>query len=177
MQVVLIYGHAASGKHTIGARLSRRLNLPLFHNHLTVDLAKTLFEFGTVGFNRLRATIWQAAFNEAASADRSFIFTFHPEATVDPQLIRDLVATVEASGGRVHFVELKCPTATVLTRISNESRARFGKLIDADLYVEIEKRGGFEFPHLPTALVTIDTSAVDVDAAVRQIEEALSRVA
>jgi hypothetical protein len=30
---------------------------------------------------------------------------------------------------------------------------------------------------LPTALVTIDTSTVDVDAAVRLIEEALSRVA
>ena len=46
MFVVFLYGPPASGKHTIGKRLSALLNIPLFHNHLTVDLATTLFEFG-----------------------------------------------------------------------------------------------------------------------------------
>jgi hypothetical protein len=106
VQVVFICGPAASGKHTIGARLSRRLSLPLFHNHLTVDLAKMLFEFGTVGY--------------------------------------------VSSGSQ------RGPAA-------DQRSCRYG--------------GGAGSFRRCRRLVTIDTSTVDVDAAVRLIEEALSRVA
>ncbi len=156
--------------------LSRRTGLPLFHNHLTVDLAKVLFDFGTEGFNRLRAEIWRSAFREAAAARRSFIFTFHPEATVSPILIVDLVAIVEQAGGRVHFVELMCSTSGILERLSNESRTRFGKLTDKKLYTEIQREGGFQFPPLPTPVVTIDTEIVGAEDAAVEIENALSKV-
>ena len=177
MQVIFIHGPAAAGKHTIGLLLSKRIGLPLFHNHLTVDLAKTLFEFGTDEFNRLRAAVWRAAFSEAAAARRSFIFTFHPEATVDPSLIAEFVECVNAVGGRVHFIELLCTRGTVLERIGNKSRSAFGKLTDPDLYVQIEAAGGFRFPPLPKPLLSIDTSAVEAAHAARLMEEALARVA
>jgi len=57
MKVIFIHGPAASGKHTIGSRLAALTGLPLFHNHLAVDAAKSLFEFGSPGFNVMRATI------------------------------------------------------------------------------------------------------------------------
>ena len=57
MQVIFIHGPAASGKHTIGAELSRLTGLPLFHNHLAVDTALSLFAFGTPEFKNVRASI------------------------------------------------------------------------------------------------------------------------
>lgn len=174
MQVVFIYGPPAAGKHTIGSLLSERTGLPLFHNHLTVDLAKTLFEFGTEGFKEIRAGVWRMAFAAAVRADRSFIFTFNPEATVDPQLITDLIAIVESGGGQVHFVELACPKETILQRIGNASRARFGKLTDARVYEQFDREGGFNFPPLPKALLTVDTSAKTAAESAEIIEQALS---
>src|SRR6185295_11727412 len=101
MQVIFIYGPAASGKHTIGSQLSRLTGLPLFHNHLAVDVALSLFDFGTQGFKNVRSAVWRAAFQEAARAGRSFIFTFHPEASVEPALISELVELIESAGGIV----------------------------------------------------------------------------
>lgn len=174
MQVVFIHGPAASGKYTIARRLAALTGLPLFHNHLAVDAARALFDFGTPGFNAMRATIWQSAFAEAARAQRSFIFTFHPEASVAPSLIAELVALVESAGGVVRFVALRCATETVLARLGDASRTQFGKLSDPALYRAIDAQGGFDFPPLPDALVEIDTDASDPDAAARRIAAALA---
>lgn len=174
MHVVFLHGPAASGKHTIGRLLSALTGLPLFHNHLAVDAAKALFDFGTAPFNRLRAVVWTNAFEEAAAAGRSFIFTFHPEASVEPALIERMVRSVELSGGRVFFVELRCLRATILERLGNPSRARFGKLTDPDFYQALEQQGAFEFPPLPPPLVTIDTEELGPEAAAERIAAAIS---
>jgi len=173
MRVVFIHGPAASGKHTIGSLVSAKTGLPLFHNHLAVDLAKTLFAFGSAPFVRLRAGIWRAAFFEAATSDRSFIFTFHPEATVEPALIETLTRVISDVGGRVCFVELLCSRPTLLKRLESESRAKFGKLNDTALYEEIERLGGFRFPPLPRPFLSIDTEILSAEDAATRIAEAL----
>ena len=166
MYVIFIYGPAASGKYTIGKHLSQMTGLPLFHNHLAVDAAKSLFAFGTPSFNRLRATVWRTAFEEAATANKSFIFTFHPEASVDPALIEDLCQSVYSRGGRVHFIELVCSRDTILQRLGEGNRSSFGKLTDAKLYRTIESEGGFDFPPLPKSLLVVNTDEIGpVDAA------------
>ncbi|MCB1691249.1 MAG: hypothetical protein KDI19_00715 [Pseudomonadales bacterium] len=177
MIVVFIYGPAAAGKYTIGSLLSDRTGLPLFHNHLAVDAAKVLFEFGSASFIRMRAEIWRLAFAEAASQGRSFIFTFQPEATVDPGLIDELVSTVEKAGGQVLFVQLECSTATTLQRLGNESRTRFGKLIDTEAYLKVRSEGGFEFPPMPVAAITIDTERMDPVTAAATIERKMRELA
>ena len=173
MIVVFIHGPAASGKHTIGTLLAERTGLPLVHNHLAVDQALARFPFGSPGFVELRANLWRAAFEDAAAARRSFIFTFNPEATVDPRLIEELHAIVEKAGGRVHFVELVCARDTILARLGNESRSAFGKLTDPGLYEDIERQGGFEFPPLPEPLLRIDTGQVTAEQAAARIADAL----
>jgi mannose-6-phosphate isomerase-like protein (cupin superfamily) len=175
MVVVFLFGPAASGKHTVGSQLSKLSGLPLFHNHLAVDAAKALFEFGSPGFNRTRATLWHTAFSEAAADQRSFIFTFHPEASVDPALVEELVSSIEAPGGRVLFVELVCPRETVIQRLDSPSRAAFGKLTDPQLYCSLEAQGAFEFPPLPPPALRIDTSVVTAVDAAQQIAVALEK--
>lgn len=174
MHVVFLHGPAASGKHTIGSALSAISGWPLFHNHLAVDAAKALFAFGTPGFKRLRAEIWTAAFAEAAAAGQSFVFTFHPEASVDPALIGELEQVVKTQGGRVHFVELRCSREAVLARVGNQSRARFGKLTDAGFYAQLEAAGAFEFPPLPMPLLVIDTEQHEPAQAAALIAQAVA---
>jgi hypothetical protein len=86
----------------------------------------------------------------------SFIFTFNPEATVDPGLIARLQGTI-VPRGKVHFIELRCPQAVVEERLASGSRGAFGKLQDVDLYRSIRDAGGFEFPPMPASLLVIDS--------------------
>lgn len=172
--VIFIHGPAASGKHTIGSLVSEKLGLPLFHNHLTVDLVKALFEFGTEAFIKLRASIWREAFQAASDSRRSFVFTFNPEITVDPSLIDELVSYIENAGGVVHYVELTCSDQEIVKRIGNETRRKFGKLTDATIYKEIKKAGGFEFPPFPAPVISIDTEVTAPEIAAEQIVQVLT---
>ena len=174
MQVIFMHGPAASGKHTIASLLSGLTGLPLFHNHLAVDTALSLFEFGTPGFRNIRAAIWRAAFQEAARSSRSFIFTFHPEASVEPTLVGELVALIEVVGGTVRFVELICAHETTIERLGNPSRGKFRKLTDPDLYRQLEKQGAFLHPPLPTPLVRVNTTELTPQAAADRIAKAIA---
>jgi hypothetical protein len=173
MKVIFIHGPAASGKHTIGSKLSGLTGLPLFHNHLAVDTALSLFEFGTPGFKNVRASIWRSVFQEAARSSRSFVFTFHPEASVEPALVGELVDLVEASGGKVLFVELTCPHETILERLGNPSRQRFRKMTDSNLYRRHEEQGAFHFPPLPEPVVRVNTSELSAEEAANRIAQAI----
>ena len=53
MYVIFIHGQVASGKYTVAKELRELTRLPIFHNHLTVDLVSTLFEFGRPPFVNL----------------------------------------------------------------------------------------------------------------------------
>lgn len=174
MYVIFIHGPAASGKHTIGSHLSEITGLPLFHNHLAVDVAKSLFTFGTPAFNNVRAAIWRTAFEEAASSNQSFIFTFHPEASVDPSLIEELCESVQRHGGRVHFIELVCSRDRVLQRLGETSRSKFGKLTDAGLYRTLESEGAFNFPSLPAPLLVVNTDELEAATAATRITQAVA---
>ena len=54
-------------------------------------------------------------------------------------------------------MELVCSDEEVFRRIGNDSRAKFGKLLDADVYRDVKEIGGFDFPALPEPILIIDT--------------------
>ena len=174
MFVAFLHGPVASGKQTIGARLSSLTGLPLFHNHIAVDAALSLFPFGTDSFKRMRAVIWLTAFTEAAKSGQSFIFTFCPESTVDAALIDQLTQAVIAYGGKTAFIELRCSREEILKRLGSEGRSRFHKITDADLFDRITQMGGFNFPPLPSPLLSLDTDALDPDSAAASNATALA---
>lgn len=173
MFVLFLHGPPAVGKHTVGAKVAERLGLPLFHNHRTVDLALGLFPFGSPGFVALRERTWLTAFELAAREGRSFVFTFHPEATVSPTLVDRLVAVVAAAGGEVLFFELRASEGTIEDRLGAPSRKSFGKLTDVAFYRRLSASGAFEFPPLPPPLLVVDTETSPPEAAAAAIEGAL----
>jgi hypothetical protein len=175
MHCVFIFGPVASGKLTVATGVQARSGLPLFHNHLAVDAALSLFEFGSPGFVRLRELIWLGAFREAAEAGRSFIFTFSPEASVPTTFVGAAVNTIESNGGRVFFVSLTCRDAVIEERIASTDRSAFRKLTSLEQYRDLRGTGAFTFGPLPKPHLTIATDSVSAEDAALQICEFIAR--
>ena len=137
------------GKLTVARELSNLTGFKVFHNHLTVDLVTSLFEFGSESFINLREKIWLETFSEAIQAEfDGLIFTFAPEATV-PNYFPDKVKTLlEENGGKVIFVELKCSMEKLEKRIADSSRQKFGKLNSLELFRELNNKGIFDTPKI-----------------------------
>ncbi len=176
MRLIFIHGPPAVGKLTVARDLAELTGIPLFHNHLAVDVLTPLFEFGSPSFVKLRELIWLSVFQEAAKNDVSLIFTFAPERTVRPSFIQDTTTTVEARGGLVHFVRLTCDAGQIEQRLTSPSRAAFGKLQSLDQYQALTRAGAFDYPELP-AVLTIDTGAVSPREAAVIIRAFLAREA
>ena len=176
MHCIFIHGPVACGKLTVAKELQKLTALPIHHNHYAVDAALSLFPFGSESFVRLREQLWRSAFQEAAHAGQSFIFTFAPEATVRRSFVDELVEIIEAVGGRVFFVELSCSPDEIAQRIASEDRARHGKLTSLELYHELRERGAFQFPKLPPPLLSVDTGRHTAGEAAAMIHAKLESV-
>lgn len=173
MIVAFLHGPIGIGKYTIGKQLSEITGLPLFHNHLVVDMATSIFEFGSDGFKDLRESAWLKSFEIAAREKKSFIFTFSPESTVDPALIKKLVEVVESYQGKILFIELVAQEETVLKRLQSEERKKFGKLRDPVLFKKLKDNGDFSFPPMPSCFLKIDTDMYDPSQSAKLIFDEL----
>src|SRR5579859_7983528 len=117
MRLIFIYGMPAAGKLTVARELAAMSGFKLFHNHLTVDLLVSVFEFGSPPFVALREEIWLSVFTEACrSGMPGLIFTYAPETTVRPRFIEDVRRVVAENGGYLSFVALTCPLPELRTR-------------------------------------------------------------
>lgn len=157
MRLIFIYGEAASGKLTVARRLAVQTGLPLFHNHLVVDAVASVFPFGSESFIRLRDQFWMDVFSAAVAEDRSLIFTFAPEPTVDPDFPQRVKALVENSGGEVIFIALTVSAGEQMRRIANSSRAEFGKLRSPEILAEMKEAFSACMAAMPSADIVINT--------------------
>jgi hypothetical protein len=172
MQLIFIWGGAASGKLTVAKELARLTSLPLFHNHLVVDALLERLEFGEPEFVRLREQMWMAGFETAASQGRSLIFTFAPEPSVPdgfPERVEELVS---AHGGAVRYVRLVLSEATQELRIGNESRTQFRKLASLDMLRDLRPKFLESEARMPAADLVIDTEQDDPETSARRIASA-----
>lgn len=177
MQLIFIWGGAASGKLTVARELSRITGLPVFHNHLVVDVLLERLEFGEPEFVRLRESMWMAGFETAASGGRSLIFTFAPEDTVAAGFPERVVELVESHGGTVKFVRLVISREEQERRIANDSRKEFRKLVSLDLLRELRPMFEACEAEMPAADVVIDAEIDDPETAARRIAAAFGLAA
>jgi hypothetical protein len=172
MQLIFIFGPAASGKLTVGRELSALTGIPLFHNHLVVDALLERLPFGDPEFVRLREAMWMAAFETAAQGGRSLIFTFAPEPTVPPGFPERVVELVREHGGEVRFVRLALSKEEQERRISNKSWKEFRKLVSVNQLRDLRKQFEASEAEMPPADLVIDTETLSPPAAARQISAA-----
>ncbi len=177
MKLLFLYGLPATGKLTVAQELARMTGFKLFHNHLTVDLLLSLFDFGSPAFVELREEIWLSAFTQAARTGiPGLIFTFAPEATVRPQFVPNLLKAARNEAFEIDFIELTCPLPELKRRLDNPSRGQFKKLTSLDLFDQLHAAGSLDAAHMPTPRLTIDTSSRTPSEAATEIMQSLSHV-
>jgi len=161
MKLLFLYGRPAVGKLTIARALAARTGGRLFHNHLTVNLVLSVFEFGTPAFIELRAKIWMDVFRRAmAEKVPLLIFTFNPESTVPQEFIDELFIEVTASGGEMIPVELVASEQAIEERLGSESRRIERKTLGVSGYRELRDRGVFDSPLILNPRLRLDTEAL-----------------
>jgi shikimate kinase len=129
MRLIFLYGPPAAGKLTIGRELATLTGFPLFHNHLTVNLAKEVFTFGSEPFQRLVDDLRLRVFVGAAENDvPGLIFTYVYGADRDDGFVRQTIAEMKTAGATVNFVQVVSPPDELLNRVENESRRAHHKL-------------------------------------------------
>ena len=170
MNLLFIYGPPAVGKLTIAEELAYLTGYKLFHNHLTMDLAKEIYpEFNEMRF-KLVDTLRLNVFEYAAKNNTDLIFTFvHDGDTVDDTFTKETVAIIERSGGNVYFVELTASDDILLERVSNESRKRFHKLKDPHILKNQLAQNLYRTPLPYSNILKIDTSTINPSQTAKEI--------
>jgi hypothetical protein len=177
MKLVFLHGMPGVGKLTVATELAKMTGFKLFHNHLTVDLVSSLFDFGSEPFVELRERIWLDTFAQAAAARlEGLIFTFAFEKTVPEGFVAKVVKSIEGNGGEVIFVRLTCQPNELEKRITNPTRQTFGKLTSLDLFKQLNSDGVFDTPENVPDRLAIDTTKISPAEAANRIATELKLV-
>lgn len=127
MKLVFIYGSPAVGKLTVANEIARKTDFKVFHNHLSIDAIKPIFEFGSPSFGKLIDLIRVETVKEAARVGLNLIYTFCYAKGSDDVHVEKITRAVEEHGGEVCFVLLKADRAELNKRVVEESRRTMGK--------------------------------------------------
>jgi hypothetical protein len=170
VKLIVIYGAPGVGKLTTAAALAALTGLRLFHNHLSFDLVKAVFDFPTPPFLELMETVRLAAF-EAAAREKlaGLVFTFVYASPGDDAFLARMIEAVERGGGELGFVRLHCDTATNEQRVVGADRSRFGKIADVGSLRAGLARWNLTSPIPFRASLEIDNSALAAHEVARRI--------
>lgn len=132
MKLIIIHGPPAAGKLTIANAIAERSNFKVFHNHLTIDCAKPVFDFGTPAFWRIVLELRLKVIAEAARENVDMVHTFCYAKGDDDVQFQQLIDAAEDNSGEVHIVLLRCGDYERKRRIGDPSRHQIGKLTDPE---------------------------------------------
>lgn len=144
MHLVYVYGPPGIGKLTIGRELANLTGFKLFHNHLVVDLATSLFTRETPEYFNFIRVVRGAGFAAAARSGVSLVATgVYRNTEAYHTAMARMIAPVMALGGKPLFVQLACEREEWLARVRSPERAPqkitdpqilFGLMERADLF-------------------------------------------
>ncbi len=169
MKLLIIYGAPAAGKLTIATEVARRTGFKLFHNHISIDCVKRVFDFGTRPFLKMIETIRFAMIAEAAREGVDLIHTFVYAAGEDDVHFAKLIASAEDHGGEVHLVLLRCEPDELKLRIGSESRVKIGKLSNPEAVEASMKKYELRAPLPGRESLVIDTTDISIEDAADRI--------
>jgi hypothetical protein len=127
---VLIYGPPGVGKLTVANALAEAYGFRVLDNHLSLDPALRLFDFGTNELADLVERLRVALLNAAAGAGLDVVSTLVFAHPVDRAHVSSLVDATVSLGGVVDFVQLLANPAELRRRVVCTSRASTQKIRD-----------------------------------------------
>ncbi len=168
-----MHGPPAVGKLTIGKALVRLIPGRLMDNHSSIDLAKTVMEFGAPGFWPLLHELRTTMLTAAAQSDLRYLITTncygHPE---DLPLFEDYETILTAHGGRVRPVHLTATDAVLADRVGAPDRVERGKLTSQHALADHLARNAYVAVPRPD-VITINTETTLPPQVAQQIIDAL----
>lgn len=175
MKLVFIYGVPGVGKLTTAQALAALTGFRLFHNHLSFNLVKAIFDFPSPPFGELAVTIRLVSMEAAARARLpGLIFTYVYAKPEDDAFVLRVVEAVERHGGEVLFVRLSCDTAINERRVVGEERRAFGTIATVESLRGVLERWNLTSTIPDRATLDIDNSILAAEAAARRIAEHFS---
>ena len=160
MDLIFIYGPPGVGKLTVARELARATAFKVFHNHVSIDCAETVFDFGTPPFGRVIEKIRMAVFEEAAREGVSLIFTFAYACPEDTPFVERICEAVGQLGGRVCLVRLICDREVLERRLPHPERARVGKMASLETLREVAGRYDIFSPVPGRESLNVDNTAL-----------------
>ncbi len=139
-RLLIIYGSEASGKLTIAKEVAKLTDLKLFHNHISIDVGKVLYEYGEQRFSDL---VWQvrlAVFKSAARENLpGIVFTWaysHPDMY---PLLDQLLKAIQTYEVEVHYVHISCSQDALEQRVVSEDRKAADKACTIEALHRIQR--------------------------------------
>ena len=173
MKLIFIYGPPAAGKLTIAEKLSKATGIPLFHNHLTRDIVKDIYEDKLDENYRLVDELRFKVFEYCAKNETDLIFTVVYGGKEDDDIFKEYISVIENSGYEIEFVELTAKSEDLIERVDNESRKKFKKLTDKHVMNKLATDlSVFSMPYVNS--LKVNTSELDPDESANFIAKQLN---
>ncbi|CAI9396800.1 hypothetical protein BACSP_04416 [Bacillus sp. T2.9-1] len=125
MKLVFIVGPQAVGKMTVGQELAKVADLKLFHNHMTIDLVSTFFDYGSTAGKRLVELFRKEIFEEVSKSDLNgiiFTYVWAFDQKEDWDYVNQVCELFESRGATVYFVELEAVVEKRIERNKTPNR-------------------------------------------------------
>lgn len=125
MKFVIIFGPSAVGKMSVGKALADQTGLKLYHNHMSIEAVRPVFDFGTTEFNRLVELHRIEMFKAVAKSNlEGLIFTFvwALDLPTEFEYINRAVKIFEKQNAEIFYIELEASLETRLVRNKHEIR-------------------------------------------------------
>jgi hypothetical protein len=169
MKLVFLHGAPAAGKLTVARALLRIVPGRLFDNHAAIDLARTIFDFGTPGFWELVHSVRYAALDAAASGGVALVVTTfcYVEPDDRPQF-ETFEEILRRHDGRLLPVFLHCPRDEALRRVGNPDRAERRKMTSTQSLSKFLDENNFT-PVPRANCLTLDTDTRPAEASAQEI--------
>ncbi len=172
MHLIFIYGPPAAGKLTVAKELSTLTEFPVFHNHLTFDLANSVFpgyKFGKL-IEKIRLDVFQHAIDQKLPG---LIFTVAYGYGSDDDFVKSVVKLFEDSNNKVSFVQLICSPQELQHRVTQDTRQQYGKVKDPEVLDKLLKEYDFSTPIPFVKSLTIDNTFLDSQTVAQKIKHEL----
>ncbi len=147
--VFVFYGPFAVGKYTVAKEFQKATGFKFIHNHQTYDIAKGLFDRGSIHIDRLCETLRIEIIKEIARAKINTVMTHAYSSDFvsktglsDIDFVKNIERTINKAGGTVYFILLKTNKKELIKRVSGASRFKFKKLTDESIMKKIIKEKG-----------------------------------
>lgn len=161
MELVFIYGPPGVGKLTVSKSLARLTGYRVFHNHLTIDLIRNIFETKGMEFSTLSSKLRFDIIRSAAKENiNGMIFTMVYSNPSDNRFVAKVIKLVERHKGKVMFVKLKCKNDILYKRITYTDRKLFKKLRDPAALGTLLKKYDLDTPVPYKKSLVIDNTKI-----------------